>query len=976
MNLSSVRLLTQSDIKPIYQRVTIILTIVMVFYVTLEVVKYVLDPDKMTDKEKGASKVVQKMIIVIMLIAFVPTIFDLAYTLQNSLVKNQIFSKIILGEVNTNAESYGKQFSASMFGMFYYFDAEGLEQYGLDVDNLECDDAHCQEIVELNLNHLETEGKMPLLHVGLNETEKVNVGLDKKQKIRLITFDGLLAVVVGALIAYMLVMYCIDVGVRIAQMMFLQVIAPIPIIGYLAPKKDGIFQKWVKQCVTTYLDLFIRIIIIYFIMLIIGILGDAYHSGTLLNNIGEVSRTMKVFMYVFIVLGLMLFASKAPKMLKELFPSTGAASGNFGLKAGERIAPLAARTIGAGLGLARTGIVAGITRGRNVRKRNKDLMEKLRAEGKPTDRKSMSEARKEARKNFRTTRKNKKQSEKSLDTASKEYNDARRKYEKLEKNGADKKTLEEAKTDMENKQKIYEARRKGYDTTSVARAKSNLDAAKDELDAARNKKAEAQRNGTYDSMSAEAKDKLDKEVKDAEDKFNAANKAHEDEKAKQGLLGIENKETKRAKEELDYLRGLRARETDPEKQKALDEQIDAAQKKYEDEYVKANSGYIADRNAYEVSRSNLAEERNQTFGALAGFQAAGAAVRGAVTGATTGAKATKLGDIGKNVAEGGKKVQQREVKRTQFLEDGGSATFTGTVDRTIAREQQKLGIRTESERIKEEVKHLERDSKILTSQASMEGTLKGAQDEAENRSQTKIEKREQKIQVLDSDRDALKIKTLDGKEEALRFEKGNTTSQVYEAYERDYTNAENTAKADADAYANAQVQYDPTTEDGRRKIEAARIKSEESAALARKKKFAKEQALKKLKEYAITRVLRGEIPATSNEYDVVLDSKIKTMRSMVDTARSNARTVEWIETAIREKNKDNPAKAEKMIRDFRNNTITDYDTYDIIQGLLTGHSSELKNEASQISEQIRVTNESKHTEAANATAASTSSGGK
>ena len=79
MNVAKVKLLTQDDIKPIYQRITLILAIVMVFYVSFEVVKYIISPDTITDKEKGASGVVKRMIIVVVLIAMVPTMFEKAY---------------------------------------------------------------------------------------------------------------------------------------------------------------------------------------------------------------------------------------------------------------------------------------------------------------------------------------------------------------------------------------------------------------------------------------------------------------------------------------------------------------------------------------------------------------------------------------------------------------------------------------------------------------------------------------------------------------------------------------------------------------------------------------------------------------------------------------------------------------------------------------------------------------------------------
>ena len=75
-NISQINILTSTDVQPIYQRVTMILTIVMVFYITFQFVKYVVQPDVMTDKEKGAGNIVYKMVIVIVLIAFVPKIFS------------------------------------------------------------------------------------------------------------------------------------------------------------------------------------------------------------------------------------------------------------------------------------------------------------------------------------------------------------------------------------------------------------------------------------------------------------------------------------------------------------------------------------------------------------------------------------------------------------------------------------------------------------------------------------------------------------------------------------------------------------------------------------------------------------------------------------------------------------------------------------------------------------------------------------
>ena len=380
MNVAKVKLLTQDDIKPIYQRITLILAIVMVFYVSFEVVKYIISPDTITDKEKGASGVVKRMIIVVVLIAMVPTMFEKAYDVQNLIFENQLFSKILLGKQNTSMSSYGRTFAADLFGMFYYIDDDIWTKDKLDG---ECDGADCDMIVTLNLGMLSSTGEMPFIHIGLADEGKTTIPGDvKDRELYYITFDGLLAVGVGIFVCWMLIMYTIDAGTRVAQLAFLQIIAPIPIIGYLSPKKDGIFQKWTKQCLSTYLDLFIRVSVIYFILLLCGIVSNAYHDGTLFANISNSSRTMEVFIYIALIMGLLAFAKRAPEMVKELFPKMSAASGSLGLSAKGRTEGLTGLVKGTGkvvkggakaIGTSRrlagagAGFAAGLVTGRGFR---------------------------------------------------------------------------------------------------------------------------------------------------------------------------------------------------------------------------------------------------------------------------------------------------------------------------------------------------------------------------------------------------------------------------------------------------------------------------------------------------------------------------------------------------------------------------------------------------------------------------------
>ncbi len=372
ITVARLNILSSSQIQPIYQRITLIFTIVMVFYVTFEFVKYTISPDTFTDKEKGVGNILKRVVIVVISIALVPEAFTLAYKLQNKIIETQLISKIILGTTSSNYTTYGNEFSANTLNLFYYYDTEACSGSNAGAIN-DCSEA--QRVATENINHIKTTGDSDIVS-GIN---LASGKLTSKEVNPAIKFNGVLAIVVGGFILYILVLYSIDVGTRYAQLIFLQVISPIAIMGYILPKKDGIFQKWGKQCITTYIDLFIRIAIINFVLLIIKVLGDAFQSGNIFEGIGDVSTSLKVFAYIVLVMGLLVFAQRAPKLLGELFPSSGAAGLGFGLSGKNRFEPTTKALKGTYKGLSSTanagarvaggvgGAIAGFTAGKGFR---------------------------------------------------------------------------------------------------------------------------------------------------------------------------------------------------------------------------------------------------------------------------------------------------------------------------------------------------------------------------------------------------------------------------------------------------------------------------------------------------------------------------------------------------------------------------------------------------------------------------------
>ena len=114
------------DVKNIYTRVTVILELIMVFYVSFEFVKYIVQPETISDKEKGVSKIGLRIVVVVLAIAFVPSIFDYAYKLQGAIINNGVISKIILGKNISEDEDTtpGGTFSTLMLDTFYHYDED------------------------------------------------------------------------------------------------------------------------------------------------------------------------------------------------------------------------------------------------------------------------------------------------------------------------------------------------------------------------------------------------------------------------------------------------------------------------------------------------------------------------------------------------------------------------------------------------------------------------------------------------------------------------------------------------------------------------------------------------------------------------------------------------------------------------------------------------------------------------------------
>lgn len=309
-DLANVQFFTNDQIKAVTSRVYIVVGVLMLFKLVISAVQYLINPDAFEDKEKGLAGILKKTAISIGLIVIVPTVFQFLMAIQGPIIKT--LPSVILGaspSETINDQSIGFDLSFQVLSTFIR-PREGKGGSVSDSAGKVSGEIHDMG----SFMRYVTEG---CGHWIWNWDE--NCRYDYKIFISTIS---------GAFLCYILLSMTLDVAIRTIKMGIIQLLAPIPISGYIVSK--DMLNKFVKTASSVYLDLFIRMGVIYFVIFAIqailetGILGFGIVAGV---DTGNWFRSIVV--NVIIIYGLLMFASKAPKFITDLLGLPDVGSGDI-----------------------------------------------------------------------------------------------------------------------------------------------------------------------------------------------------------------------------------------------------------------------------------------------------------------------------------------------------------------------------------------------------------------------------------------------------------------------------------------------------------------------------------------------------------------------------------------------------------------------------------------------------------------------
>ena len=208
-------------------------------------------------------------------------------------------------------------------------------QGGYVYDDSTCDWANCQNAVdtynEMYVNEDMSPSKLAS-YVGVST--KIEDENGEKQEVYVYNYMFIITGVVGVAMTYIIISFAIDIAVRMIELIVLEILSPLFIATFVDPKsaQSGPFKNWLSAVGKSYVSLYIRLAIIALMVLLVSIINQS----KMFQSMGDVSGWAKIFM----VIGLLIFAKKAPKWIGDMIGIKGD-GGLGGLSIGKKLGGMA-----------------------------------------------------------------------------------------------------------------------------------------------------------------------------------------------------------------------------------------------------------------------------------------------------------------------------------------------------------------------------------------------------------------------------------------------------------------------------------------------------------------------------------------------------------------------------------------------------------------------------------------------------------
>ena len=368
-NIARLNFLDAETIFNVISRIQLVVGVFMMFQLAMTVIKGIINPASFTDKKTGFGNVLMRIAVSLTLLAMlvplnIPSprneyekqinnngiLFGTLYSLQRRVLANNTIGRLIFGNDNTDYTSSssddeslfttGNKFTTTVVKAFYVLNVDENGDFVCASEPeweevYEDTDTNYAKIIYMATAHCDSSGTASgilgiISQVGI-ATGHYEIAYPAaiaeyftSEESYVVTMFPIVSAIAGFILAGIFVIMAYEVALRALKLAALQLMAPIPIISYMDPKggKDGAFNSWVKLLTSTYLDLFIRLAVIYFAMDIITMLMAKMDDVIATMWSANDSVVVNIFIvhdtFVIIAISVLVFALKAPKFFKQM----------------------------------------------------------------------------------------------------------------------------------------------------------------------------------------------------------------------------------------------------------------------------------------------------------------------------------------------------------------------------------------------------------------------------------------------------------------------------------------------------------------------------------------------------------------------------------------------------------------------------------------------------------------------------------
>ena len=327
--LCGLQLFTNDEYGDIVNRIYIVLGLVMMFVLAYSLLKAVINPDEFAKGENSFPKLVKNIIVSLVIIVILPTAFQICFNIQNSLLNYDVIPQLILG--TDDSENYETVDGVPTVGgvpggriiAYYTFKSFLVPDTEKSICN-GADEEACRDNIKGNGDLAVTNGEALSLtnNLVLNEKGSFSKYAKYSEAIRDgdLTYYFPISTVAGVFIVWVLLNFCFDMALRVVKLAFYQMIAPIPVICRVIPggKLKDVFSKWLKQVISLFVEVFVRIAALTFGVFLIGIIVQKFNEGLpgidSLNLIGQ-----KTIVLALLIMSVIIFVKQIPKIIGEMF---------------------------------------------------------------------------------------------------------------------------------------------------------------------------------------------------------------------------------------------------------------------------------------------------------------------------------------------------------------------------------------------------------------------------------------------------------------------------------------------------------------------------------------------------------------------------------------------------------------------------------------------------------------------------------